>query len=66
MNLGPHAGFIITGYLLSFIIVVGAIILSVNAYRRTKGRIAELEARGVRRRSDQRPSPTPMSRETKA
>jgi len=66
MNLGPHAGFIITGYILSFIVIVGAIILSVNAFRRTKARIAELEARGVRRRSDQRPAVAPAGRGTKA
>ena len=66
MNLGPQAGFIIAGYLLSFIVIVGAIILSVNASRRTKARIAELEARGVRRRSDQRSEVTPVGRGTKA
>ena len=66
MNLGPHAGFIITGYLLTFIVIAGAIILSVSASRRTKARIAELEARGVRRRSDQRPAPEAVGRGTKA
>jgi heme exporter protein D len=66
MNLGPHAGFIITGYLLSVIVIVGMILLSVNAMRRTRARIAELEARGIRRRSDQRPATTPVGRETKA
>ncbi len=56
MDLGDHAGFIIGGYLASFVVIVGLIVLSVNQSRKARARLAELEARGVRRRSDARPS----------
>lgn len=52
MELGEHAGYIIAGYLLSFVVIVGLVILAVTQSRRTQARIEELEARGIRRRSD--------------
>ena len=52
MELGEHAGFIITGYLLSFAVIVGLVVWSLTQSRRTHARIEELEARGIRRRSD--------------
>ncbi len=66
MELGPHAGFIIAGYLISFAVIAGLVILSLSQARRVRARLAELEARGVRRRSDA-PKPAPAApRETKA
>lgn len=59
MDLGEHAGFIIGGYLASFVVIVGLIVLSVNQSRKARARLADLEARGVRRRSDARPSARP-------
>ncbi|MCE1235413.1 MAG: heme exporter protein CcmD [Hyphomicrobiales bacterium] len=51
MDLGNHAGFILASYGLSILVVVGLfawVILDGRAQRR---RLAELEARGVHRRS---------------
>lgn len=50
--LGPHAGFIIASYAVFFVVVAGMILwilLDGHAQRRA---LAEMEARGVRRRSD--------------
>jgi heme exporter protein D len=55
MELGEHAGFIIAGYLVSFFVIAGLVIWSFAVSRRIHARIEELEARGVRRRSDTRP-----------
>lgn len=69
MNLGEHAAFIIGGYLGSFIVIVGLVLLSISQGRKVRARLEELEARGVRRRSDTRPAAvtaTPVPRETKA
>lgn len=57
MELGPHAGFIIAGYLVSAIVIVGGIWLSLMQARKVRARLGELEARGIRRRSDKRPGP---------
>jgi heme exporter protein D len=56
MELGEHAGYIIAGYLLSFIVIAGLVVLAFSQSRRTQARIEELEARGVRRRSDKGPA----------
>ena len=51
MDLGPHAGFIISAYATAAIIV-GALVFWVYAdYRALKRSIAELEARGTKRHS---------------
>lgn len=57
MELGPHAGFIIAGYLVSAIVIVGGIWLSLMQARKVRARLGELEARGIRRRSDKRAAP---------
>ena len=46
-----HAGFIIASYLVTLIVVVGLIVWIVLDGRLQKRRLAELEARGIRRRS---------------
>jgi len=54
MELGQNGGYIIAGYLVSFAVIAGLVVLSMAASRRTQARIEELEARGVRRRSDKK------------
>ena len=54
MELGPHAGFIIAGYLISFAVIAGLVVWSFAVNRRIHARIEELEASGVRRRSDKK------------
>lgn len=68
MSLGEHAGFIIAGYLGSFVVIVGLVLLSISQARKVRARIEQLEARGIRRRSDARPAVATASvpRETKA
>jgi heme exporter protein D len=52
MDLGPHADFIVAAYAAAAIIV-GALVLWVFVdYRSLARSIAELEARGAKRRSD--------------
>jgi heme exporter protein D len=52
MDLGPHADFIVAAYAAAAVIV-GSLVLWVFAdYRSLERSIAELEARGVKRRSD--------------
>jgi heme exporter protein D len=49
--MAPHAGFIVASYLVTFVVTVGMIVWIVLDGRLQKRRLAELEARGVRRRS---------------
>ena len=51
MNLGPHAFFIIAAYVGSAVIVGGLIVRAVLDHRAQLRALAELEGRGVRRRS---------------
>jgi heme exporter protein D len=51
MSLGPYASFIVTSYALVAAVVLLLIIWIVTDYRRQKGRLQELEASGVTRRS---------------
>jgi heme exporter protein D len=54
MQLGPHAAFIIAAYVVTAL-AVGALIVWVIADHRAQVRLlAELEARGVKRRSEAR------------
>lgn len=48
---GAHAGFIIAAYLLAILVLIGMIAWIVIDGRAQRRRIADLEARGVRRRS---------------
>lgn len=51
MSLGPHAVFIWASYAAVLVIVASLIVWVVADGRRLERRLAELEARGVRRRS---------------
>jgi heme exporter protein D len=52
MELGPHAAFIVTAYGLA-VVVVGALVAWIALdHRRQNRALAELEARGVTRRSE--------------
>lgn len=52
MALGPHAAFIVAAYLITAIVVLG-LIAWVIADRRAQARaLADLDLRGVRRRSE--------------
>jgi heme exporter protein D len=52
MTLGPHAAFIVAAYLIAALVVLGLIVW-VAADRRAQARaLADLDARGVRRRSE--------------
>lgn len=48
---GTHGGFIVAAYLLAAVVLVGLGLWIVFDGRAQKRRLAELEARGVRRRS---------------
>ena len=52
MDLGPHAFFIIAAYAATAVIVGGLILGAVLDHRAQLRALAELEGRGVRRRSD--------------
>lgn len=55
-DLGPHWGFIVASYVISAAVLGGLvawILADLRAQRRT---LADLEARGVRRRSSSRPT----------
>ena len=56
MGLGEHAGYIIAGYLISFFVAGGGVVWSLAQGRRVQARLGELEARGIRRRSDKKKS----------
>ncbi|MGL5361936.1 MAG: heme exporter protein CcmD [Bosea sp. (in: a-proteobacteria)] len=51
-SLGPHAAFILLSYAAA-LLIIGGLALSVMAdHRQQKRKLAELEARGLTRRSD--------------
>jgi heme exporter protein D len=49
--LGNHGGFIVAAYLATIIVLAGMIVWIVFDGRALKQRLADLEARGIRRRS---------------
>jgi heme exporter protein D len=55
MTLGPHAPFIIAAYVVALAIVAGLIAWVLVDYRTQRRLLAELDARGVVRRSEQSP-----------
>lgn len=52
MNLGPHASFIIAAYAAAALVVVGLIMWVRADFAAQRKILADLEARGVTRRSD--------------
>jgi heme exporter protein D len=52
MNLGPHAAFIIGAYAVALGVIAGMIAWVQLDYRRQLRLLADLEARGVTRRSE--------------
>jgi heme exporter protein D len=51
MDLGPHAGFIITSYAVVTVVVVVLVAWVITDYRAQRRTLADLEARGITRRS---------------
>ena len=52
MNLGPHAAFIVTAYAAACLVLGGLNAWIRIDYRMQRRKLADLEARGVTRRSD--------------
>jgi len=52
MDLGPHAGFIVGSYGFAALVVAAVITWVVVDHRQQARRLAELEARGITRRSE--------------
>jgi heme exporter protein D len=55
MNLGPHAAFIVASYLMAALVVLGLIAWVLADFRAQRRVLSDLEARGVRRRSEKPP-----------
>jgi heme exporter protein D len=51
MNLGPHAFFIAAAYVVTALVVLGLVARAIVDHRIQARRLADLEARGMRRRS---------------
>jgi len=52
MDLGPHAAFVIGAYVMAAVVVIGLIAWVLADYEAQRRLLADLEARGVSRRSD--------------
>lgn len=52
MSLGPHAAFIVAAYAVGIVVVAGLIAWVMLEYRAQTRALADLEARGVKRRSE--------------
>jgi heme exporter protein D len=52
MNLGPHAAFVIAAYAAALAVVIGLIAWVIADHAAQRRLLADLEARGVSRRSD--------------
>jgi heme exporter protein D len=53
LDLGPHAGFIWISYGTAALLIVGLIVWAWAGEREQRQRLADLERRGLRRRSSQ-------------
>ncbi|MGL4974683.1 MAG: heme exporter protein CcmD [Bosea sp. (in: a-proteobacteria)] len=51
-NLGPHAAFILLSYGAALLIIGGLVLSVIADHRAQKRKLAELEARGITRRSE--------------
>jgi heme exporter protein D len=57
MDLGPHSGFIVSAYIIATVVVAGLVAWVVVDYSAQKRALAELDRRGITRRSaEPRPS----------
>jgi heme exporter protein D len=61
-DLGPHAIFIIAAYGVTFLAIAALAFFIVEDDRKQRRLLAELEARGIRRRSAQAKPPSPRPR----
>jgi heme exporter protein D len=61
MDLGPHAGFIVTAYAAAIAIVAGLIVWVVLDRRRLTRAVDELEAKGITRRSGETRKESPKA-----
>jgi heme exporter protein D len=52
IDLGPHAVFIVATYLGVGLVILGLIVWTVWRARQVRGKLAALEAKGIRRRSE--------------
>lgn len=59
MNLGPHAAFIVGAYAVALLIVAALIGWIIVDHRRQRQILADLEARGITRRSGRAPERQP-------
>lgn len=57
LDLGPHWGAIVGSYALAILVVAGLVAWVVVDHRTQRKLLADLEARGIRRRSDRGPAP---------
>ena len=55
MDLGPHAIFIVVSYVAAALVVLGLIAWILADHRGQRRLLADLEARGVKRRSERPP-----------
>lgn len=51
LNLGPHASFIVTAYIITAVVVAGLIVWIARDYAAQRRILADLESRGIKRRS---------------
>ena len=52
MDLGPHAGFIVTAYAAAIVIVAGLVVWVMLERRHLTRAVDDLEAKGITRRSE--------------
>ena len=64
-DLGPHAGFIIAAYAVTFVAVGVLTLVTVANDRKQRRMLIELERKGIRRRSAAKP-PTPTVKTVKS
>ena len=57
LNLGPHASFIVAAYAVTFTVVAALIAATIADDRKQRRLLADLERRGITRRSAAKPRP---------
>jgi len=61
LDLGPHASFIIAAYGVTVLAVGALVVATVEDDRKQRRTLAELERKGIRRRSAAKPTPPTVS-----